>query len=205
MTLTDIKDRVVAAASAQGERYSRGDDRPLRGYAITMTVYASLVGTLASVARLTGRDVPDGFPVTDVVMCAAATHKLSRLLAKDPVTSPLRVPFTSYQGTQGPAELKEEVRGQGGRKTVGELVTCPFCTSVWVATGFGAGLVYLPRTTRVAMGTLAALAGADMLQFVHAWLDQQSRLTGQWLERATGGKRPAPGPTPRYPAGPAPE
>jgi hypothetical protein len=39
-----------------------------------------------------------------------------------------------------------------------------------VATGFGAGLVYLPRTTRIAMGTLAALAGADTLQFVHAWL-----------------------------------
>ena len=170
MTLTDIKDRVVVAAGAQSERYSHGDDRPLRGYAITMTVYASLVGALASIARFTGRDVPDGFPVTDVALCAAATYKLSRLLAKDAVTSPLRAPFTSYQGTRGPAELKEEVRGQGGRKTVGELVTCPFCTSVWVATAFGAGLIYLPRTTRVAMGTLAALGGADMLQFAHTWL-----------------------------------
>ena len=88
------------------------------------------------------------------------------------MTSPLRAPFTAYQGTQGPAELEEEVRGQGGRKTVGELVTCPFCTGVWVATGLTAGLVYLPRTTRLAMGTLAALAGADMLQFVHAWLEK---------------------------------
>jgi uncharacterized protein DUF1360 len=174
MTLTDIKDRVIAAVSAQGERYSAGDDRPLRGYAITMTVYASLVGTLAGIARITGREVPSDFPAADVALCAAATHKLSRLLAKDPVTSPLRAPFTSYQGTEGPAELKEDVRGQGGRKTVGELVTCPFCTSVWVATGFSAGLVYLPRTTRIAMGTLAALAGADMLQFVHAWLDKAS-------------------------------
>ena len=172
MTFTDLRDRVVAAASTQSERYARGDDRPLRGYAITMTVYASLVGALAGIAKITGRDVPDGFPVTDVALCAAATDKLSRLLAKDPVTSPLRAPFTTYEGTQGPAELKEEVRGQGGRKTVGELVTCPFCTGVWVATGFGAGLVYLPRTTRIAMGTLAALAGADMLQFVHAWLEK---------------------------------
>jgi uncharacterized protein DUF1360 len=172
MTFTDLKDRVVAAASAQSERYTRGDDRPLRGYVITMTVYASLVGALAGIAKITGRDVPDGFPVADVALCAAATHKLSRLLAKDPVTSPLRAPFTTYEGTQGPAELKEEVRGQGGRKTVGELVTCPFCTGVWVATGFGAGLVYLPRTTRIAMGTLAALAGADMLQFGHAWLEK---------------------------------
>jgi len=31
---------------------------PLRGYVITMTVYASLVGALASIAKITGRDVP---------------------------------------------------------------------------------------------------------------------------------------------------
>jgi len=115
MTLTDIKDRVVAAAGAQSERYSHGDDRPLRGYAITMTVYASLVGALASIARFTGRDVPDGFPVTDVALCAAATYKLSRLLAKDAVTSPLRAPFTSYQGTRGPA-------GRDARVYVDQLV-----------------------------------------------------------------------------------
>jgi hypothetical protein len=81
---------------------------------------------------------------SDVVRCAAATHKLSRLLTKDPVTSPLRAPFASYEGTSGPAELREEARGEGGRKTVGELVTCPFCASVWVATGFTAGLLFFP-------------------------------------------------------------
>ena len=173
-TFSELKDRVAGAASAQGARYSGGADRPLRGYAVTMTVYASLVGALAGLARITGRDIPEGLDAADVILSAAATHKLSRLLAKDPVTSPLRAPFTAYQDTQGPAELKEEVRGRGGRKTVGELVTCPFCTSVWVATGLTAGLVYLPRTTRLAMGTLAALAGADMLQFAHVWLEKAS-------------------------------
>ena len=86
----------------------------------------------------------------------------------------MRAPFTSYQGTTGPAELKEEVRGQGGKKTVGELVTCPFCTGVWVASGLTAGLVFMPRTTRIAMDAFAALAGADILQFAHAWLEKTS-------------------------------
>ena len=171
-TFTELKDRLTGAATEQSARYSGGTDRPLRGYAIAMTVYASLVGALAGLARITGRDIPDRLPATDVILGAVATHKLSRLLAKDPVTSPLRAPFTAYQGTEGPAELKEEVRGQGGRKTVGELVTCPFCIGVWTATGLTAGLVYLPRTTRVAMGTLTMLAGADMLQFAHAWLEK---------------------------------
>lgn len=35
-------------------------------------------------------------------------------------------------------------------------------------------MIYLPRTTRLAMGTLAGLAGADMPQFFHAWLAQVS-------------------------------
>jgi Protein of unknown function (DUF1360) len=32
---------------------------------------------------------------------------------RNPVTSPLRAPFTRYSGTSGEAELAEEVRGRG--------------------------------------------------------------------------------------------
>lgn len=66
------------------------------------------------------------------------------------------------------------MRGSGVRKTIGELVTCPFCLGMWTATGFTAGLVYLPRATRLALGTLAALAGADLLQLAYAGLEQAS-------------------------------
>lgn len=158
----------------QAENYSAGQDRPLAAYAGTMSVYAAVVGLAAATARLTGRDVPDRLTLADVALSAAATHKLSRLLAKDPVTSPLRAPFTTYKETQGPSELLEEVRGQGARKAVGELLTCPFCIGLWAASGFTAGLVYLPRTTRLATGTLTALAGADILPHVYAWLEQNA-------------------------------
>jgi hypothetical protein len=140
-----------------------------------MAAYASAVGLIAGAARFTGREIPDGMSVTDVALAAAATHKLSRLLAKDPVTSPLRAPFTSYEGTSAASELDEEVRGEGARKAIGELVTCPFCIGLWVATGFTAGLVYLPRTTRLTTGTLAAVAGADALQYAYSWLQQNAK------------------------------
>jgi hypothetical protein len=175
MTVIDTaRVRLTSIARTQQERYAGDAERPIGGYMVTMGVYAGVVGTLAGAAKITGRKVPDGLPVPDVVLSALATHKLSRLLARDPVTSPLRVPFTAYQGTAGPAELREEVRGTGAQKTVGELITCPFCTSVWVATAFTVGLVYLPRTTRLAIGTFAALAGADVLQFAHSWLEKQA-------------------------------
>lgn len=173
-TPTKLAGLLRERARAQREHYTGGEDRPLAGYVATMAAYSGLVGALAALARATGRQAPE-LSTRDVIRCAAATQKLSRLLAKDPVTSPLRVPFASYEGTAGPSELQEEVRGQGGRKTIGELVTCPFCTSVWVATGFTAGLVFLPETTRLAIATLSALAGADLLQYGHALLEKAAQ------------------------------
>jgi len=170
--LTDVKSRLAGLARSEKAGYSGGAERPLGGYLATMTTYATIVAALAGLARATGREVPDGLSTQDVLLSAVATHKLSRLLAKDPVTSPLRAPFTEYRGTAGPAELKEDVRGRGAQKAIGELITCPFCTSVWVATGLTAGLVYLPRTTRLAIAALSAVAGSDMLQFGYSWLEK---------------------------------
>lgn len=91
-----------------------------------------------------------------------------------PRHNPLRAPFASYEGMSGPAELADEPRGRGEEKTIGQLATCPFCAEVWIGTGLTAGLVFLPSMTRLVMGTLAALAGADILQFVHAWLSNKA-------------------------------
>jgi hypothetical protein len=173
---TDITRKLASLVRSEERGYAGGtdDERPLAGYLGTMSAYGAVVATIAGATRATGRPVPDDLDPRQVVLSAAAIHKLSRLLAKDPVTSPLRAPFTRYQGTAGPAELSEEVRGTGAQKAVGELISCPFCVSVWVATGFAAGLIFLPRTTRLAIGTLAALAGADLLQYLHAWVQQQT-------------------------------
>jgi Protein of unknown function (DUF1360) len=68
--------------------------------------------------------------------------------------------------------VKEGVRGHGAQKTIRELITCPFCLDMWGATGLMAGFIYLPRTTRLAVDTLAVLAGADLLQFGYARLQE---------------------------------
>jgi Protein of unknown function (DUF1360) len=172
--IADAKSRLAELAGSQKARYAGDAERPLGGYLGTMATYTAVVGALAGLTRLTGRDVPDGLTAKDIVLSALATHKLSRLLTKDPVTSPLRAPFTEFRGTQAPSELHEEVRGDGAQKAIGELITCPFCVSLWLATAVTAGLIYLPRATRLAIGTAATLAGADMLQFAYAWLQQQA-------------------------------
>jgi Protein of unknown function (DUF1360) len=169
-TQSALTERLAGSARKTAERYSGGTDLPLRGYLMTLAAYSGLVTALTALARLTGRQAPARVDPGDLLLTAVATFKLSRLITKDPITSPLRAPFSSYEGTAGPAELSESPRGLGERNSIGELVTCPFCAEVWIGTGLTAGLVFVPRLTRLVMGTFTALAGADFLQFAHAWL-----------------------------------
>lgn len=162
---------VVTAVREEEEHYKHGEQRPLRSYAAVMGAYGTAVSAFAAAARLTGRQ-PAKPGVFDTALMAVGTYKLARIVAKDPVTSPLRAPFTRFEGTTGPSELAEEVRGRGIRHAVGELLTCPFCMSQWVALAFAAGLTFAPQATRLGAATLTAVAGADWLQMGYARLKQ---------------------------------
>jgi hypothetical protein len=157
----------------QAQTYRNGNDRPLGGYVKLMSAYSAVTLAGAAVARKTGR-VPNPLSPWDVLQLAAATHRVSRLIAKDAVTSPVRAPFTTYDGVSGPGELAEEVRGHGLQHSVGELLTCPMCLAQWVATGFGFGLVFAPAPTRLAMSVFAAVAGADFLHHLYVHLQQST-------------------------------
>ncbi|MFF6911894.1 DUF1360 domain-containing protein [Streptomyces sp. NPDC012466] len=165
-----IARRLHGALRRTGREYAAGHDRPLGGYLAAMAGFAAYTAAWTTVVRRSGRPVPERPEPWDVVLTSVATFRLSRLLSKAAVTSPLRAPFTRYVGPQGPAELREEAQSEQGKHTVGELATCPFCMSVWVASTLTAGQLLWPRATRTAMGTLAALAGADTLQLAYGAL-----------------------------------
>ncbi|MGK5692868.1 DUF1360 domain-containing protein [Streptomyces sp. URMC 128] len=150
--------------------YSAGHERPLGGYLAAVAGFGVYTAACGAVVRLRGRPLPDRPAPWDVMLTSVAAFRLSRLLSKASVTSPLRAPFTRYVGSQGPAELHEEARADDGTNTVGELVTCPFCMSVWVVSTLTAGQLLWPRATRTAMGALTALAGADALQLAYTAL-----------------------------------
>lgn len=147
--------------------YEGGADRPLSGYLMALAGYATSVGLLAAAARLRHRRLPERLNVGDTVLLSIATHKLSRLIAKDAVMSPLRAPFTRYQEPAGDGELNESVRGHGARHTIGEMISCPFCLAVWIATGLTGGMVLAPRITRAASAIMTAVAASDALQLVY--------------------------------------
>ncbi|HEU0089893.1 MAG TPA: DUF1360 domain-containing protein [Pseudonocardiaceae bacterium] len=159
---------VTRTAQADGEEYRNGEERPMGGYVVAMGAFVLLVALAALVATLAGRNLPRRIGAYDLLLITAGTHKLSRTLSKAAVTSPLRAPFTRYQDTAGPGELKEEVRQSTGlRHAIGELLTCPFCLDMWVVTAHMIGLIFVPRFTRLTAATFAALAGADFLHLAY--------------------------------------
>ncbi|MFC0503059.1 DUF1360 domain-containing protein [Micromonospora costi] len=170
MTPNGLKQKVTRLRQA----YAPHEHRPLGGYLAAMGTYAGVTAALAGAARLTGRPVPERPAPSDVVLLSIATHKLSRLLSKDAVTSPLRAPFTRYDRPIGSGEVMEEVRDSGSstRHAIGELLSCPFCLAVWVATGLTGGLVLAPRLTRLVATALTAVAASDFLQMGYAVAQQ---------------------------------
>jgi hypothetical protein len=163
--MTDLVEEARDRFAAEARAYAHGEDRPLSGYVRVMATYGAVVTGLGALVAARRRPLPERPAAGDVVLVALATAKASRLLSRDPVTSPLRAPFTRYESPGGPAEVNEEVRGRGLRHSIGELVTCPFCLSQWIATGFAFGLLLAPRATRQVAATFSALELADLLQF----------------------------------------
>jgi hypothetical protein len=178
MTESETLRKVRRRASEVAAEYAGDEPRPLAGYALTMGTYVGTVTLLLAASRVADVDVPERPPWPDLALSALATFKLSRLIAKDPITSPLRAPFTRYKGVTGPSELAEEPREGPVRHSVGELVSCPFCLAQWIATGFVGGLVLAPRFTRMVAATFSVVAVSDFLQFARTAAEQATGESG---------------------------
>jgi hypothetical protein len=149
------------------EGYAPQEDKPLGGYAVLMAVFCAIAGGFAGWFRRSGRELPEAMRSEDLLLVSVASHKASRLLAKDRVTSPIRAPFTRYESNAGPGEVSEEPRGRGVRAAIGELVVCPYCLGMWTSAGLTAGLLVAPRFTRWLSSVLVIFFGADVLQIAY--------------------------------------
>jgi len=160
-------DALTREARGAFESYAEPDERPpFRTYAAMATLFnAGFAGVLLA-AKRSGR-LPERIETRDVILLGTASHKLSRLLAKDKITTFVRAPFTEYQGRGGPAEVEERARGGRLRGAIGELLICPYCLGLWSSGAFHAGMLFAPRATRVAASTLSALTLSDFLQIAY--------------------------------------
>ena len=143
------------------------EKRPLASYAMLASSYGvALAGALVAL-HARGKELPARIDPVDLLLTGVATHKVTRLIAKDKVTSFIRSPFTSYQEAAGHGELDEEPRGHGMRYAIGELLVCPYCLGQWVASSFAIGLVAAPRHTRLLTSIFVADTISDVLQIAY--------------------------------------
>jgi hypothetical protein len=148
--------------------YAEPEERPpFAAYAAFATVFNCALAGAVMTAKRSGRDLPERVEARDLVLIGAASHKLSRLVAKKKITSFVRAPFTELQGKGGPAELEEKARGSGLRRALGELLICPYCLGLWASGGFHAGLLFAPRSTRFTASVLSAMTISDFLQIAY--------------------------------------
>jgi hypothetical protein len=139
---------------------------PFLPYLTFMSVFGTLVATALAIAHRQGRELPAKIG-GELLLVGTASHKLSRLISKDKVTSPIRAPFTELEGKGGPAELEERSRGKGFQKAIGELLICPYCLGLWVVAAFSVGLIFAPRVTRFVASLFSALTISDFFQIAY--------------------------------------
>jgi hypothetical protein len=141
--------------------------------------YATLLGFyVASAAVLTGISIrqnrlPRRFGLLDLALLGIATHKLSRIVAKDRITGILRAPFVCYVRSSGAGEVEEEPRGRGFQRGIGHLVSCPYCMAPWCATALTFGLLFAPRVTRFFAAIFVSVTASDFLHRAYARLKEE--------------------------------
>jgi Protein of unknown function (DUF1360) len=105
-----------------------------------VVAYNGLVGAFLAARARAGKGFPERIGIGDLLLAGVATHKLSRVIAKDRVTAPLRAPFTEFEGEGGPGRSR---RSHVGAACAGRSASCssarsasasgsrPDCSPAW--------------------------------------------------------------------------
>jgi hypothetical protein len=147
-----------------------GGVSPFSAYRVLSTTFnLGLLGLTAATAVLRRFQTPLSPP--DLITFGVAAHKIAMIVTKERVTMPLRAPFTA-QSDSGRAGGHESLpAGQGMRRALGELLTCPHCMAPWVALALLTGYVVAPLPTRAIATLFTTVALADVCHHGYAWLD----------------------------------
>ena len=146
--------------------------KPLSAYLGLVGIYSLWTGILM-ICEAKRPTRLSSLSAEELIVSAIATHKLSRLITKDRVTSPFRAPFAKFVESEGAGEIEDDARGEGMQKAVGELITCPFCMSPWVAAGIATGWAVSPRIARASCGIFAAVGIAHFLHHAYVALSEK--------------------------------
>lgn len=152
---------------------------PRAGYAAIIAIYLAIFGVVAAIARRRPNTLSQTPPARDIALLGVATFRLSRLITADRVTSVLRGPFIEEGvGEEQLEGVVQRPRQDGGAiQSIGELITCPWCTSVWAAAFNVYILTLFPRIGRMFLLIMSSSGISELLDPVFPLLNYLSGYT----------------------------
>ncbi|ARK30649.1 DUF1360 domain-containing protein [Halalkalibacter krulwichiae] len=103
-----------------------------------------------------------------IMLLSLATFRLTRLLVYDKITEFLRTPFIEdYEEEQeGEMVVFIKPRGTGIRAWIGQLISCYWCTGLWVAIFLYGSWCFFPNFVQPVLVVLSIAAIAAIIETV---------------------------------------
>jgi len=140
------------------------DAKARQNHAAKLALIGTFLGSLATFSLTAHRrEGQAGGSPFDLLLLGLASYRIGRMLAYERVAEPLRAPVTTT--VPDPSGFGETVvaRGDGSRKAIGELLSCPICISTWASAGLVYGMQLAPAPTRVLAKTLGVAGIAELI------------------------------------------
>jgi hypothetical protein len=99
----------------------------------------------------------------DYILLGLSVFRMGRMVSYDTVMEPYRAPFTQVVPDDSGAGDTVEPRGEGWRRAIGELISCPICSGTWIAAVLVYGMQVAPGPTRALMAIMSVIGIGEVL------------------------------------------
>lgn len=150
-------------------------------YGIFLLIYAAFWVVFLMLAGILGYSWPAQIPAVDLLLLCMATFRITEMITEEKVARCLRAPFCEVKRIDNPdgTTTEEEVpSGRGFRRVTGEMLLCPWCAGVWVATFLTFFWLMLPGLARAFLLVFSVAAGGLLFQIFTKLLDRTRQSIG---------------------------
>jgi hypothetical protein len=148
---------------------------PQRLYAVFLLTYLVVWGLFFLSMRQMGESWPQQVSGIDLLLLSLASFRLTAIVTEEKVARSLRAPFCErivITKSDGTAAEEEVPAGRGLRRAAGEMILCPWCAGVWIATLLVFFWILLPGISRVVLLAFSVAAGGLLLEIMAKLMDR---------------------------------
>lgn len=150
-------------------------------YVVLIASYVGLWVVFLVLMWAVGRPWPDHIGMVDLLLLSLAVFRLTEIVSEEKVARALRAPFcdmVTHTSAEGLVEEEEVPAGTGLRRCAGEMLLCPWCAGVWIATFVAFFWLLLPGIATIFLLVFAIAAGGLLFQIFAKLMDRTRKSIG---------------------------